>query len=428
MKNIFCRGLSSLVFTLIAANTSFAQNTSLKVGEHIPENFWTTPLQVVNHTEKTISFTADKDKLILLDFWATWCSACLKKFPEMEKLKKKFSDKINIIAVTDQNRVTIEKFFASTNGQRYKDVISVVDDKMLTHMFPHTAVPFIVWIKDGKVINTTDGGQVNEQTITEVLKNETSSLQTVIQINRKRPLLLSENFELEKLSSIVGYNLFAKGRIRAIPFGSGFHRDGEIVYGRQFTNFSLMNIYRGISYELFRQSGDKFSDKRLMNLTKNPEAIEFNTTTGGNFEKLYSIEYIVPKEDASNLYTRMLRYVNENSNYVASIEKKPVKCLVLRRTSGIDKIVSKGGEPIGNVLKAPYMLRNVSLDFLLSSLEATNDFTTLPVIDETGYLEKVDLKFSSFQDLKTIQKDLSAYDLELVEVVKELPMLVVKDK
>lgn len=427
MKNIFCKGFLSFVFTLAVVEKSFAQNKSLKVGESLPENFWTTPLQVVNHPQKTLNLSHHKNKLILLDFWATWCSACLKKFPQMEELKKKFGDKINIIAVTDQNRTTIEKFFTSTNGQRYKDVVSVVDDKMLSQMFPHSAVPFIVWIKDGKIINTTDGGQVNEQTITEVLKNETSSLQTVIQIDRKRPLMLSENFELEKLSSIVGYSLFAKGRIRAIPFGSGFHRDGEIVYGRQFTNFSLMNIYRGISYELFRQSGDKFSDKRLINLTKNPEAIDFNTTTGGNFEKLYSIEYIVPKEEANNLYTRMLKYINENSNYVASIEKKPVKCLVLRKTSGIDKIASKGGEPIGNVLKSPYMLRNVSLDFLLSSL-ATNDITTLPVIDETGYLGKVDLKFSSFQDLKSIQKELSAYDLELVEIAKELPMLVVKDK
>lgn len=428
MKNIFCRGILSLVFTLVAVENFFAQNKSIKVGESLPESFWTTPLQVVNHPQKTINLIADKDKLILLDFWATWCSACLKKFPQMEELKKKFSDKINIIAVTDQNRATIEKFFASSNGQRYKDVVSVVDDKMLNQMFPHTAVPFIVWIKDGKIINTTDGGQVNEQTITEVLKNETSSLQTVIQINRKRPLMLSENFELEKLSRIVGYSLFAKGRIRAIPFGSGFHRDGKIVYGRQFTNFSLMNIYRGISYELFREFGDKFSDKRLINLTKNPEAIDFNTTTGGNFEKLYSIEYIVPKEEANNLYPRMLRYVNENSNYVASIEKKPVKCLVLRKTSNSNKMASKGGEPIGNVLKAPYMLRNVSLDFLLSALEATNDITTLPAIDETGYLGKVDLQFSNFQDLKTIQKELSAYDLELVEIVKELPMLIVKDK
>ena len=138
MKNIFCRGLLSLVFTLVAANTSFAQNKSLKVGESLPESFWTTPLQVVNHPQKTINLTADKDKLILLDFWATWCSACLKKFPQMEELKKKFSDKINIIAVTDQNRATIEKFFASSNGQRYKDVVSVVDDKMLNQMFPHT--------------------------------------------------------------------------------------------------------------------------------------------------------------------------------------------------------------------------------------------------------------------------------------------------
>ncbi|WP_177217135.1 TlpA family protein disulfide reductase [Pedobacter insulae] len=410
------------------ATVIHAQEAPLKTGDPIPESIWTAQISVVNHLQKTLNLSSYRDKLILLDFWATWCSGCIKKFPHMEELQKKFGDKIKILAITDQDRTTIENFFASTNGQRYKGVLSVVDDKRLHEMFPHTAIPFIVWIKDGKVLNTTDGEQVTEQTISEVLANEKSSLQTVIQINRKRPLMLSENFELEKSSSIVAYTLFAKGRIRAIPFGSGFHREGEIVYGRQFTNFSLMNIYRGISYELFRQLGVKFSDKRLLNLTKNPEAIDFDTKTGGNFEKLYSIEYILPKEEANNLYARMLNYVNENSNYVANIEEKLVKCLVLRKTSSLDKIASKGGEPIGNVLKAPFTLRNVSLDFLLSALEATNDVTALPSIDETGYIGKVDLQFSNFQDLKSIQKELLVYGLELIEVERELPMLVVKEK
>lgn len=138
MKNIFCRGILSLAFTLATVENSFAQNKSIKVGETVPESFWTKPLQAVNHPQKTINFNVDKNKLILLDFWATWCSACLKKFQEMEELKKKFSDKINIIAVTDQNRATIEKFFASNNGQRYKNVVSVTLLKYLKRMFSKT--------------------------------------------------------------------------------------------------------------------------------------------------------------------------------------------------------------------------------------------------------------------------------------------------
>src|SRR5690242_4413629 len=65
MKNIFCRGFMSLAFTLVAAATSFAQTKPLKIGENLPENVWSTPLQLVNHPQKTITLNQDKDKLIL---------------------------------------------------------------------------------------------------------------------------------------------------------------------------------------------------------------------------------------------------------------------------------------------------------------------------------------------------------------------------
>ena len=115
MKNIFCRGFLSLAFTLVVAATSFAQTKPLKIGENLPENVWSTPLQLVNHPQKTITLNQDKDKLILLDFWATWCSSCLLNFPKMEELQKQFGDKIKILAVSNQDRLVLEKFFASKN-------------------------------------------------------------------------------------------------------------------------------------------------------------------------------------------------------------------------------------------------------------------------------------------------------------------------
>ncbi len=48
----------------------------------------------------------------------------------MEELQKQFGDKIKILAVSNQDRVTLEKFFATKNGQRYKNVVSVAGDKM----------------------------------------------------------------------------------------------------------------------------------------------------------------------------------------------------------------------------------------------------------------------------------------------------------
>lgn len=422
-------GKLSLVFNLILLIPVFGQQP-VKIGEKLPESFWNKTLEVVNYSGKTLNLKEDKDKLILLDFWNTWCSGCLLNFPKMEILEEKFKGKLKVLAVSNQDRGTLEKFFSGKNGQRYKGVVSVTGDKMLHEFFPHVGVPYIVWIKDGKVINTTDAEQVNENTVGEILKGETSSLQTVIQIGRDRPLMLSENFELEKGTRLMHYSFFSKGRIRAIAYGSGFHREGKIVYGRQFTNFSLMDMYRGIAYELFQQRKELFSQKRVINEAKNPEAIDFDTRKEDLLtdSKLYNYEYIVPLSRADSLYRDMLQGLNQFSGYTATIAKRPVPCLVLRRTSTKDKIASKGGEVIDQFLQTPSVLKNTTLEYVLSSLNANSEITPLLVIDDTGYKGKVDLSFSNARDLKVLQKELLKYDLELKEETRSVYMLIVQDK
>ena len=148
------------------------------------------------------------------------CLPC--QLPKDGGTPKQFGDKIKILAVSNQDRATLDKFFASKNGQRYKGVLSVTEDQLFHNLFPHTAVPYIIWIKDGKVFNTTDSGQVSEATLLEALKGEESSLQTVIQIDRKRPLMLSENFELEKLAHLKGYNLFVKAEFGLLHMAQDF--------------------------------------------------------------------------------------------------------------------------------------------------------------------------------------------------------------
>lgn len=431
MKNIFCRGFLSLAFTLVAAaTTSFAQTKPLKIGESVPENVWSTPLQLVNHPQKTITLNQDKDKLILLDFWATWCSSCLLNFPKMEELQKQFGDKIKILAVSNQERLVLEKFFASKNGQRYKNVVSVADDKMFHQLFPHKGVPYIVWIKDGKLLNTTDSDQVTATAISEIIENKQSSLQTVVQIDKTRPLLLSENYDFEKNTELQSYIFFSKGRIRALDYGTWFHRDKGKTYGRQFTNKSLMEIYSSIGYELFEQKGDVLSVKRFINTVKNPSDIDFNTNVANKETdaKLYSIDFIVPKTQSDSLYSKMLSFINENTPYTVSLEKRVTSCLVLKRTSGKDKIATKGGILIDSFLKTPSVMQNATLDYMISALNANNNTSSLPIIDETGYKGNVDLRFSNVKDLKTLQKELAQYDLALEQTERLLLMLVIKDK
>ena len=52
-----------------------------------------------------------KGKVVLLNFWATWCSPCLKEMPDMQELQKELGSKILVLAVgMGEEAERIEKF------------------------------------------------------------------------------------------------------------------------------------------------------------------------------------------------------------------------------------------------------------------------------------------------------------------------------
>ena len=52
-----------------------------------------------------------KGKVVFLNFWATWCSPCLKEMPDMQELQKELGSKILVLAVgMGEEAERIEKF------------------------------------------------------------------------------------------------------------------------------------------------------------------------------------------------------------------------------------------------------------------------------------------------------------------------------
>ena len=65
---------------------------------------------------KTYTLEGLKGKIVLLNFWATWCPPCRKEMPDMEKLYRTYEKNgLTVIAVSDEDRETVVNFLAKNN-------------------------------------------------------------------------------------------------------------------------------------------------------------------------------------------------------------------------------------------------------------------------------------------------------------------------
>ena len=64
-----------------------------------------------------VKLSDNKGKVILLNFWATWCPPCRKELPGLSQISTELKDKnFKMIGVSvDENQQTLEKFLNSNN-------------------------------------------------------------------------------------------------------------------------------------------------------------------------------------------------------------------------------------------------------------------------------------------------------------------------
>jgi thiol-disulfide isomerase/thioredoxin/outer membrane lipoprotein-sorting protein len=96
-------------------------------------------------------------KVVLLDFWATWCGPCRMEMPEIQKIHDDLKGKgLVVLGVNDESDVNAVKQFLSDSGYTYP---TVRDPKGETYSaYRISAIPAIYIItKDGKVASSLIG-------------------------------------------------------------------------------------------------------------------------------------------------------------------------------------------------------------------------------------------------------------------------------
>jgi len=54
-------------------------------------------------------------KVVLVNFWATWCPPCRKEMPDLQALHERFGDQLAILAISDEDADKVKPFLAGRN-------------------------------------------------------------------------------------------------------------------------------------------------------------------------------------------------------------------------------------------------------------------------------------------------------------------------
>src|ERR1700728_1306616 len=85
------------------------------------------PPFLVRDIDGNVISTAEwKDKVVLLNFWATWCPPCREEVPELVDLQTRYKDRLQVIGISmdDPEDVRTVKKFAVQEGVNYPIVMA----------------------------------------------------------------------------------------------------------------------------------------------------------------------------------------------------------------------------------------------------------------------------------------------------------------
>jgi thiol-disulfide isomerase/thioredoxin len=106
---------------------------------------------------KPLSLADYKSKVILLNFWATWCGPCRAEVPDLVELQDKYKDQLQVIGlVVDDDDEDAVKKFAAKYGINYP--VAMATDEVRTEYGGIPALPTsFVLDEEGRVVQKHEG-------------------------------------------------------------------------------------------------------------------------------------------------------------------------------------------------------------------------------------------------------------------------------
>jgi len=402
----------------------------IKIGEFIPD----ISVDVNNYSSESVKPSDFKGKVLIIDFWATWCSPCVATLPIMDSLQRVYHDKIQFLSVTyqqDSEAIPFLKKLERKIGRKLTFPM-VTGDTDLKKLFPHRTIPHYVWIDEHGIVKAITGHDaINEHHIKQAIDNRYETMPRkgdfFVTYTHDHPLLINGNGgsgrEMVYHSVLTRYveGMPSTYTIKSIP---GFQ-------GARFTctNTSIRNLFAyayGAGQQLFsrRRISILSKDSLLLSSAHSDDKIDWIRSNG------YSYELLVAEEEKDSLFAIARSELHRLfPQYQVSIEVQSRPCMALVATGDLNLLKSKGKEILADFNPFGFVLNNFYLGRIVGQLNAVYmQHSPYWIVDETNFSEPVDLKIqANLSDFTALNKALKPHGLQFIEKIIDVEILVIRD-
>ncbi|QQT29422.1 TlpA family protein disulfide reductase [Sphingobacterium multivorum] len=416
----------------------------LKIGDTIPQRLWDIQLDVVGHQARAKQLTLRdyKDKkLIILDFWATWCSSCIASFPGLYKLQDEMHGQIKVLSVTYQDRAAVEKFIDKSEFIKAQGLAnrfsSIVNDMVLSKYFEKDAIPFTVCIDNNGVVRALAmPSELNAFALKQMIKDRNAVPVAAKILAFDQPLL--QPYYDAKIHSYYYSSL--------LPYGQGISQASSFTVdsAQQSKHLVVPNLNVFMQYGIALQNAQnyiaglsKIRARRILE-TNAPDSIIHRWEEDRNFWK-YTYESVSPMIWNDNtVYKKMESDLNFYLGMKASYQLRDVECLVMRRADGkkpqqskelakvptviLNGLVENDGSSDGKFLQKAQLGHGKTKNAFIGveiknipNLFNLRSFSVLPfMVDETGLDERIDLSLpDNLSDISQLKQAFAVQGLTL---------------
>lgn len=401
--------LWSIVGTGYAQQKQVDLSKQVRVGESMP---LLDPQQVLFYKQNHINLDDYQNKVLILDFFDTYCSSCIASLPKLQKLQNEMGDQLQIVMVTWQEKGTIEKFW-STNKfvQEHKIHLPMIySDSLLRKYFPHRVISHVVWVYQGSVQAITHSDFVTDNRVTQLYKEGNIKLPLKYDFEDKGRLSLN----VQNSKGSVSLTGFQEGRPAT---GYSYGLDSLTgMYKTSFYNMPIFGAYTAVWSKIKKPTYILKPERIIWEVQDS--SIYKNFGTSGT-EEVWLSQHGICYERFENIE----RTTDEQAKLVLQDLNNLLGVEAYWSTRKMPALVIQGKYKKPKNMTSVEGQRIHGTDLLAFNLDMAGQYP--PVIDQVK--SKEIMIIPNYQKLEELNQYLKSVGLQIVEEITDVEVLIFQD-